>query len=350
MKIGKNRAKRGDKIWPMQIKEQLVKKKFSLIPLKGKEAIIKWKKYQYQRATIEEILDWYVKFGDINLGIVTGKISNLAIIDVDDVKQLLELEKMILNLWDTFYVITKRGYHFYFFINGVKISNTKKLFNLPGVELSVNGRYVVAPGSKVNGHLYKQAGSLNNIKQLPEVITGEKQLSQEIYNEPVFKGEAKCISQILRYDIPEGKREIAYFIAFSKLSEAKNKAEYSRYLIKVANGKLTKPLPEKEIEAFKRKKVYHYSCPLINKELDFIDCSNCKVRGGFNVSSLLEKNIMKIQDLTTTEKAILAVLDSYFRGSEPEDKTAWEIQKYTGMNYYAVKKAMEGLKEKGIIE
>jgi len=40
----------------MQIVEQLVKKKFSLIPLKAKEPIVKWKQYQYKREKGEGII------------------------------------------------------------------------------------------------------------------------------------------------------------------------------------------------------------------------------------------------------------------------------------------------------
>lgn len=333
----------------MQITEQLVKKEFSLIPLKAKEPIVKWRKYQYKRATTEEILGWYIKFGDINLGIVTGRISNLAVIDVDDKKQMDKLKEIIPNIFDTYYVITKRGYHFYFSIDGRKISNTGKLFNLPGVGLSVDGRYVVAPGSKVNGHLYRQVGSLDKIKQLPEAITDKEQLRRDIICRGlIFRGKAKCISQILEYDIPEGRREIAYFVVFSKLLEAKNKAEYSRYLIKVANSKLSEPLPEKEIKAFSGKRIYHYGCAKINEWLSFIDCSNCEIRGGLRVKSLLMNSIHKLKDLTNAEGRILGVLDSYFRGERP---SAYGVSKYiTNMNHSTIKKAMDSLKKKGIIE
>ncbi|GAJ18228.1 unnamed protein product, partial [marine sediment metagenome] len=78
------------------------------------------------------------------------------------------------------------------------------------------------------------------------------------------------------------------------------------------------------------------------------DCSNCQVRGGKNVQSLQMRSIHKLKGLTNSQRAILSILDTYFRGEEP---TAYEIQKYsdTSMNYYAILNALEALKEKGII-
>ncbi|GAI81389.1 unnamed protein product, partial [marine sediment metagenome] len=134
-------------------------KKFSLIPLATNTKLpikgFRWKGYQYKRATIEEILNWYTNFGDINIGVITGRISKLVVIDVDSERQLLELLKVIPNLFDTCYVKTKRGYHFYFFTNGDDIGSTSRLFGLDGIELKAKGRYVVSAGSIVDGFKYK---------------------------------------------------------------------------------------------------------------------------------------------------------------------------------------------------
>ncbi|GAH88474.1 unnamed protein product, partial [marine sediment metagenome] len=109
----------------MQGIEQLIKKKFSIIPIKkGSKSppLIKWKQYQYKRATTEEVLNWYMRFGkDINIGIVTGRISRKAVIDVDDLNQLPELTKLVPGLWETCRVRTPRpGFQFHFSIDGKK--------------------------------------------------------------------------------------------------------------------------------------------------------------------------------------------------------------------------------------
>lgn len=127
--------------------EQLLKEGYSLIPLKDEKPAIKWKKYQTKKATIKEIFGWFQEFGDINLGIVTGNISHLVVIVVNDKKQLPVLEEKIPKLWDTCRVRTPElGYQFYYSLgNGERAKSCKKLFGLKGVELKGEGSFVVAP-------------------------------------------------------------------------------------------------------------------------------------------------------------------------------------------------------------
>lgn len=331
-----------------QIINEYYRNGYSIIPLKGKIPVIEWKKYQHQRAHFEDIFDWYLNYDSLNIGLVTGKISNLAVIDVDDLKQLPALLEKIPDLFETCRVRTPRpGYHFYFSLDGKNIKSTDKLFGMDDVELRGKGRCVVSPGTIIDGAKYVFEKPLSCIKPLPKIVIEQ---SEEIKSEtrlPQYRGKAKCIGQILGYNIPKGQREVTYFIAYSKLLEAKNEAEYSKYVIKLANKKLSKPLPEKEIDAFNKKKIYHYSCSRINKELSFIDCFNCRVRGGLKMERISDKNYQGTLNLTTTERAVAFLLDSYWLGEQPSIN---EILAKTGMNFYAVKKALKGLKEKGFIE
>jgi len=127
--------------------EQLLKEGYSLIPLKDGKPAIKWEKYQTEKATIKEIFGWFHEFGDINLGIVTGEISHLVVIVVNDKKQLPVLKEKIPLFWDTCRVRTPElGYQFYYSLgNGERVRSCKKLFGLKGVELRGEGSFVVAP-------------------------------------------------------------------------------------------------------------------------------------------------------------------------------------------------------------
>jgi len=336
----------------MQVRE-LLKKGYSIIPMKtepAKEPAIRWKHYQRNRAGIPEINRWYEQFGKTNYATVCGLVSDLGVIDVDDLKQIPKLLEKIPNLFDTCVIKTPRpGLQFYFSLGGRYIRSTNKLFGLAGVELRCEGRYVMSPGSVIGGVKYVFERPLSYILPIPKIIID---LYQETYG-IITKGieipkvKALCVEQILNYDIPEPGRELAYFIAYSKLREAGNTVKYSKYIIKLANRNLSKPLPEREIENFNYKKTYHYGCPKINEELGFIDCSSCSVRGGLHVGSLLMRSIHKLHTLTTSERSVLAVLDSYFRGLEP---TAYEVSKYiTNMNHKTILEAMKELKRKGIL-
>lgn len=345
----------------MQEVKQYLKKKFSIIPIQRNSKIpiesFRWKKYQYKRANIEEVLGWYSQFGDINIAVITGSVSKLANIDVDDGKQLSALEKIIPDLWDTCRVKTPTVGHFqfYFSTSGEKIRSVGRLFNLDNVELRSEGRYVVCPGSKIDGVSYKFEKSLAHILPVPKVVsegykrggvlTGGVITGDNITRDielPKFK--AKCIPQILNYDLPVGVRKKAYHIAYSKMRQEGHKKDYAIYVCKEANKKISLPLRDNE---FDFGKIYYYGCPLINEELSFVDCSFCSIRGGLKVRSMLMKNVHKLNTLTTSERSVLAVLDSYFRGESP---SAYEVSKFIkNSNQHTIKMAIDSLKEKGII-
>jgi len=343
----------------MQGIEELLKSNFSMIPMKAeaKEPAVYWKYYQRKRATIREIERWHKQFGETNYAIICGLISDLGVIDVDDLKQMPTLLMMLPDLLNTCVIRTPRpGLQFYFKLQGRYIRSTNKLFGLSGVELRCEGRYVMSPGSKIKGIEYIFERPLTCILPVPKIITD---LYQETYKETVttkgtkipitYRGKAKCISQILNYDIPEPGREMAYFIVYSKLVEAGNTPEYAKYIIRLGNKELSDSLPEKEINNFTEKMVYPYGCPRINEELSFIDCSGCQIRGGLKVESLLMRSIHKLKDLTSPECKVLSILDTYYRGEETLPSIT-EVSNYiTNMNYKTVSEAMKELKRKGII-
>jgi len=64
----------------------------------AKRNLIYWKSYQYKKANIEDVFGWCNKFSDVNVGIVTGNISNLAVIDVDDINLLPESKECLPGL------------------------------------------------------------------------------------------------------------------------------------------------------------------------------------------------------------------------------------------------------------
>lgn len=70
---------------------------FSVIPIvpSTKKSLISWEKYQTERATDEEILRWFTKYPESMIGVVTGKLSNLNIIDIDGLETPQELKDIL---------------------------------------------------------------------------------------------------------------------------------------------------------------------------------------------------------------------------------------------------------------
>lgn len=141
--------------------EYLNKWDFSVIPLlPNKKPLIKWEEYQTRKPTEEEVERWWVKYPDSMIGIVTGKISNLAVIDVDS-KDENDIPSAFGGYKDIPTVSTPRGFHFYFrYQDG--ITNT---VNIGGKKIDIRGEggYVVAPPSRTdNGNQYRWEFSLGD--------------------------------------------------------------------------------------------------------------------------------------------------------------------------------------------
>lgn len=120
--------------------------KFSIIPIgyKEKKPTLKWSEYQERRATEDEIAEWFPEGAEQNVGIVTGAISDVVVLDVDS-RDALETIQNKHPLPHTPSVKTGKGWHFYFKHPGWMIKNRAGI--LPGVDVRGDGGYVVAPDS-----------------------------------------------------------------------------------------------------------------------------------------------------------------------------------------------------------
>ena len=88
---------------------------FSIIPLKRqdkKPALQSWKPYQEKAPTEDELHRWFGNGSGHNMGIVTGKVSGIVVVDLDS-KKAEEYSKDH-NFPKTPTVKTGKGYHLYF--------------------------------------------------------------------------------------------------------------------------------------------------------------------------------------------------------------------------------------------
>jgi hypothetical protein len=125
---------------------------WSVIPLaaKGKHPIIRWLAYQHALASEAEIREWFAQWPDANIGVVTGAISKLVVLDVDPRhggdESLSRLEKLNTPLPRTVEATTGGGgRHVYFLHPGGIVRNKVSL--VPGVDLRGDGGLVVVPPS-----------------------------------------------------------------------------------------------------------------------------------------------------------------------------------------------------------
>lgn len=145
---------------------------FSVFPLlKGTKdkPIYSWKRYSSIRATEDQIKNWWTKFPDANIAIITGKVSNLFVLDTEKGFDLTSIK-----IDKTAIVSTARGgRHYYFkYPKDLTIQNIITLWGKdPSKKADIKGEggYVVAPPSynKESGDFYTWIESLNNFSEAP---------------------------------------------------------------------------------------------------------------------------------------------------------------------------------------
>jgi hypothetical protein len=118
---------------------------WSVIPVSGKVATITWKEYQQCRPASNKLRQWFIEDGYTGIAIITGRISQLCVLDFDESKlyDLFKIEHPYLTQTKT--VKTSRGYHLYFHVPPHLSLRSSKT---PGIDLQYEGRYVVAPPSE----------------------------------------------------------------------------------------------------------------------------------------------------------------------------------------------------------
>ena len=121
--------------------------KWSIIPLKmdKRPYISSWLQYQKKQATISQIKEWWNKWPNAMIGIVTGKASNLSVVDIDTQFGKKTVMDMLPDDFVCPTAMTPRGgLHLYFQFNS-KLKNAVSI--LPGIDIRSEGGYVVCPPS-----------------------------------------------------------------------------------------------------------------------------------------------------------------------------------------------------------
>jgi hypothetical protein len=125
---------------------------WSVIPVRPREKrpLMPWQLYQQQLPTLDEIERWYARWPEANVGIVTGALSGLVVVDVDP----RHGGDDSLKTWQREHGRLPRtvearsgggGRHLYFAHPGGIVHN--RVAFLPGVDLRGDGGLIVAPPS-----------------------------------------------------------------------------------------------------------------------------------------------------------------------------------------------------------
>jgi hypothetical protein len=119
----------------------------------------KWKKYQTELPTEKQIRDWWSVSPDMNVGLITGALSGVVILDVDGEEGQEEARRRGGIPFTPQVQSRPQRFHFYFRHPGFPVSNfakkTKNKTELPGLDFRGDGGYALLPPSlHASGDVY----------------------------------------------------------------------------------------------------------------------------------------------------------------------------------------------------
>lgn len=120
-----------------------LRQNWSVIPIdpNTKRPLVAWTQFQNRRATPAEVREWYATFQGAGVGIVTGKISQLVVVDFDGDAAINNLGE-----WpETYEVQTPNGIHRYYLLGPDDRAVTGVSMFGRGVDVRGEGGYVIAP-------------------------------------------------------------------------------------------------------------------------------------------------------------------------------------------------------------
>lgn len=228
---------------------------WSVIPLlpRAKRPLLRWEPFQHRLPTTDELEGWFTRWPEANLGIVTGAISQLVVLDVDPAKggsaSLTALEACYGRLPPTLTAETGGGgRHFYFHHAGCAIACAIGL--RPGLDLKAEGGYVVAPPSiHPNGRPYRflpgAHGELREPAPLPLWIASLVREPERRRGHPI-----SWWRQLLREGLKEGERNSRLASLAGLLLHHGPEPGVVEELLQGFNlGRCRPPLPVEEVHA-----------------------------------------------------------------------------------------------------
>ena len=243
------------------------------IPVIPKSKLPVETKYQKKGRDPLQMIPWIEK--GYNIGIITGKSSNILIMDIDGTPGIDSLAELNHNIDEinTFTVKSGRekdGFHLYFRTNQDFGIRTKML---PGIDILTNGKHAVAPPS-IHPDSGEEYTIYNKIEPQPlpdwlhELLTEKKNILAEKKNKSAEKLHKQTFNSYEGEEIPQGQRNSTLFHIGSALRGTGGTDSQIENKLTEVNDHYCKP-------------------PLLLQELKNIIKSVCKYEAGNGITSTL---------------------------------------------------------------
>lgn len=230
---------------------------FSIIPInQKKKPFLKWQDFQHNKATADKIRQWWDKWTNAMIGIVTGQISDLFVVDCDSQEGFDTVQELLPDSLEIPTARTPRGgWHFYF--QYPKDSSlTVQAAIMPGVDIRGEGGYIIAaPSMNGNGKGYTWLKGLSLAEiEPPPVPNALLSAFNNIINNSLYRGcgqerpqeTTKTTSDHIFYS--QGRRDNDLFHAANCLVKGGCEIPFIQKTLDILARNSTPPFPESEIK------------------------------------------------------------------------------------------------------
>ena len=203
----------------------------------GKHPLLNdWKIYQNEKVTHEQLDHWIDEFPGSNYAVITGKISNLVVVDLDGEQGSKSFKEHIVDFPSTRISKTGKGYHLYYKYPAEekRVRNAVGVYD--GIDIRADGGYIlVPPSSHVSGNDYLWVNQDPIVKYKPVINTKEE------------KGIVTNWSEILSQGVKDGQRHDVLARLVGHYVRMKIPYEELLIIIEEWNEKCKPPLPREDL-------------------------------------------------------------------------------------------------------
>lgn len=160
-------------------------------------------------ADVEQIREWWSRWPNASIGIATGEVSDLWVLDLDGAEGIADWERVCQDRADFDFVRVDTGgggRHLYFRLGEASIRNRARIQHdgaATSIDVRGTGGYVVAPPSPhASGVCYEWVGLFSSLPEAPEWLIEWVTASRKVQSVPSPTLDAPSI--------PGGTRERAY--------------------------------------------------------------------------------------------------------------------------------------------
>lgn len=217
---------------------QYLKQGIPVIPAdpKTKRPLITWAEYQKRLPTEQEVKDMWNKFPMAMACIVTGEISDIAVIDCDSEEAIKKVEAAIPDSMEMVVAVSPRGGRHYYFKCNKKLKTKTRIID--HTDIRAEGGVIVAPPSRNHtGGQYCWLTCLEFNKSLlqdiPESLYAVLNINNNIFNITRTQARTRSTEHANNKIFEKGSRDQDLFELAKSLRKAGKTPEYILQVLKI---------------------------------------------------------------------------------------------------------------------